>query len=189
VRILQPVRAVCEELKPALMSRRMALEIKNLGNLPSLEADQESLRKIFHHLIVNAIKYTPDGGKITIVGARVEAGAKAPTASASPREEGVEVIVADSGIGIAPENLELIFLKFYQTGEVDLHSTDKTKFKGGGPGLGLTIVRGLVEAHGGEVWAESMGYDEQRCPGSRFHVYLPLRQKPRRPDVATAKRN
>ncbi len=167
VPLLEPIVAVCEDLKPALNARRLALEIKNLRNLPTVPADRAALRKVFYQLIINAIKYTPDGGKITLMGARVE--------NLPPVGEGVDITVTDTGIGIAPKDLELIFLKFYQTGEVDLHSTDKTKFKGGGPGLGLTIVRGIVEAHGGKVWAESPGCDEQRCPGSRFHVCLPLR--------------
>jgi len=181
VQILDPIRVVCEELKPALTRRRLALEIKNLRNLPSIEADRDSLRKVFHHLITNAIKYTPDGGKITVNGLRIEGSSRSATPSFAG--DGIEITVTDTGIGIDPPNLELIFLKFYQTGEVDLHSTDKTKFKGGGPGLGLTIARGLVEAHGGRIWAESPGYDEQRCPGSRFHVFLPLHRPAQPTDI------
>jgi signal transduction histidine kinase len=83
-------------------------------------------------------------------------------------------LVRDSGIGIGPEMHELIFSKFYQTGEIALHSSAKTKFKGGGPGLGLAITRGIVAAHGGKIWLESAGHDEVRCPGTTFHVLLPL---------------
>lgn len=89
-------------------------------------------------------------------------------------ERYVEVIVADTGIGIAPDELERIFEKFYRVGSVLLHSTGETKFKGAGPGLGLTIARGIVEAHDGRIWAESSGHDEEHCPGSRFHVLLPI---------------
>ena len=84
-------------------------------------------------------------------------------------------MVGDTGVGIDPEHHELIFEKFYQRGEVALHSSGRTKFKGGGPGLGLAIVRGIVQAHDGKIWVESEGHDEQRCPGSRFHILLPLR--------------
>ena len=55
-----------------------------------------------------------------------------------------------------------------------LHSSGKTKFKGGGPGLGLSIVRGIIQAHGGQVWVESSHQDEEKLPGSQFHVLLPV---------------
>ena len=55
-----------------------------------------------------------------------------------------------------------------------LHSSGTTKFKGGGPGLGLAIAQGVVVAHGGRVWAESPGFDEELCPGSKFVVELPI---------------
>jgi len=84
------------------------------------------------------------------------------------------VAVEDTGIGIARQDLSLIFEKFYRTGELALHSSGSTTFKGGGPGLGLAIARGGVLAHGGRIWAESTGYDEVTCPGSRFVVQLPL---------------
>ena len=69
----------------------------------------------------------------------------------------------------------MIFEKFSQLGRVDLHSSGKTKFKGGGPGLGLPIARGILDAHGGSIWAESPGYDEKACPGSIFHILIPIR--------------
>ena len=91
------------------------------------------------------------------------------------RERFVEIIIADTGIGIAQDELERIFDKFYRVGNVLLHSTGDTKFKGAGPGLGLTIARGIVEAHGGRIWAESPGHNEETCPGARFHILLPVR--------------
>jgi signal transduction histidine kinase len=140
-----------------------------------------ALQKVFYHLLINAIKYTPDGGKITISGRQAE-----PNASDLPRG-GVEIIVSDTGIGIDSRFHELIFAKFYQTGELELHSSGKTKFKGGGPGLGLAIARGIVEAHHGRIWVESPGYDEVKCPGSQFHVILPLRptDRPTPPENST----
>jgi signal transduction histidine kinase len=114
---------------------------------------------------MNAIKYTPDGGHICI---------NARITNDEPEYAEVEVVVTDTGIGIAPQHHELIFEKFYQTGEVMLHSSGKTKFKGGGPGLGLAIARGIVEAHEGRIWVESPGYDETTFPGSKFYVRLPV---------------
>lgn len=158
------------ELEPALADRRQVLELQDLSSLPAIEAEGEAMRKVFYHLLANAIKYTPDGGKITVSGKPL------PPSPVDLPQGGVELVVSDTGIGIDPRLHELIFAKFYQTGELALHSSGKTKFKGGGPGLGLAIVRGYVEAHSGKVWVESPGYDELRCPGSSFHVALPLRQ-------------
>ncbi|MCK5922340.1 MAG: hypothetical protein KAG66_15450, partial [Methylococcales bacterium] len=68
----------------------------------------------------------------------------------------------------------LIFEKFFRVGDPMLHSTGDTKFKGAGPGLGLPIARGVVEKHGGKIWVESEGEDEERLPGSTFHIILPV---------------
>ncbi len=163
------IEGVVGRFRSALRERNLRLEMQGLETLPPIEADPELLSKVFYHLVMNAIKYTPDGGSITVSG-RVLA-----TGWDELPEGGIEIVVRDTGIGIDPAYHELIFAKFYQTGDVDLHSSGKTKFKGGGPGLGLAIARGIVEAHGGKIWVESPGYDEAHCPGSVFHVVLPLR--------------
>jgi signal transduction histidine kinase len=92
-------------------------------------------------------------------------------------EGSVVLSVKDTGIGIDSDHQELVFVKFYQTGEVATHSSGKFKFKGGGPGLGLPIARGIVQAHHGKLWVESPGHDETSFPGSIFYVRLPLRQR------------
>jgi signal transduction histidine kinase len=166
------IQSVCESLKKPATDRNLTIEITGeVPNLPRIEADPEALRKVFHHLIVNAIKYTPDGGKITIMGSADARGLRGYP------DESIEIVVSDTGIGIEPEYHELIFTKFYQTGELALHSTGRTKFKGAGPGLGLSVSKGIVEAHAGLIWVESTGHDEELCPGSQFHVILPLKQK------------
>jgi signal transduction histidine kinase len=114
-------------------------------------------------VIGNAIKYTPDGGRVTVSGRTVDAAGSE-----------IEITVRDTGIGIDLENQELVFEKFYQTGEVLLHSSGKTKFKGGGPGLGLAIARGIVNAHRGRIWLESPGHDETTNPGTTVFVRLPV---------------
>ncbi|MCA9896896.1 MAG: GAF domain-containing protein [Ardenticatenaceae bacterium] len=159
---------LADSFADSLMQRQLTLKIANIDNLPTIEADPDALEKVFYHLLVNAIKYTPDGGIIHISGVVHYANGQRSQA------DKVEILVRDSGIGIDPEMHELIFSKFYQTGEVSLHSSAKTKFKGGGPGLGLAITRGIVEAHGGKIWLESAGHDEANCPGTTFHVLLPL---------------
>lgn len=152
----------------ALRERQLTLVIANIDNLPPMEADPEALEKVFYHLLINAIKYTPDGGTIHVSGLLHHANGHRTQA------DNVEILVKDSGIGVDPAMHELVFSKFYQTGEVSLHSSAKTQFKGGGPGLGLAITRGIVQAHGGKIWLESPGHDEARCPGTTFHVLLPL---------------
>ncbi len=92
----------------------------------------------------------------------------------NPKPTGLEIIVEDTGIGIDAAHKDLIFEKFFQTGEVLLHSSSKSNFKGGGPGLGLSIAQGIIEAHQGKIWVESPGYSESNCPGSKFYVHLPL---------------
>ncbi len=166
------IRAVAEKYQAALLERNLRLTLDpGLDSLPSVEADTGMLGKVFYHLLGNAIKYTPDGGQIAVSGRALDFG------HPSMPDGGIEVVISDSGIGIAPDKLELIFSKFYRTGEVSLHSSGRTKFKGGGPGLGLAIARGIIEAHGGRLWAESRGYDEERFPGSHFHMVLPRRSK------------
>ena len=113
-----------------------------------VNADQEKLVLIFINLLNNAIRYTPNGGRITVRTTSVN------------REVWVEV--SDTGYGIPPDEIENIFKEFYQ---VEEHMTRKY----GGLGLGLAIARGLVEMHGGRIWAESQGPGK----GSTFKVVLP----------------
>ncbi len=153
------------EFERALEERGLTLELAGLEDLPICSGDPDMLYKVFYHLVNNAIKYTPDGGRITVTGRTVDV---------PDLGQCIEVCVDDTGIGIAPQDLALIFEKFYRTGEVALHSSGTTTFKGGGPGLGLAIAQGVVLAHGGRIWAESPSYDEETCPGSRFVVQLPL---------------
>lgn len=148
-------------LESTLNERHLTLEIKDfLGSEVWIFADSERLYQGFQNVLLNAIKYTPDNGKITIDGRSLPGF--------------IEITIADTGIGISSENQTLIFRKFSQSGP-SLHSSGKTKFKGGGPGLGLPITRGIIEAHGGTIWVESPGYDEQKCPGSTFHILIPAR--------------
>ncbi|RME87300.1 MAG: GAF domain-containing protein [Anaerolineae bacterium] len=160
------VRSVAAELADRAAQRKQTLAIK-LPDLPTVQADPSGLRKVFYNLIENAIKFTPDGGKITVHG-------QTTTSDTGPGEM-VEVVVSDTGVGVDPTFRDLIFSKFYQPGELDKHSTAKTRFKGGGIGLGLALARGIVEAHGGRIWVESPGYDEVHFPGSDFHVLIPVK--------------
>lgn len=164
--LLQSIFAELQnEFKEALTQRHLTLQLKPIGEVPYLESDPGLIYKIFYQLLINAIKYTPDDGQITVTYWTTDVEGIGPS---------VVIIIQDTGIGIDAQHHKAIFEKFYQIGEVALHSSGKTSFKGGGPGLGLALVKGAVEAHGGLVWVESEGRDEKNCPGSTFKVLLPL---------------
>ncbi len=152
-------------VQPAAERRKITITLQDLSGLPYIEVDGPRLEQVFTSLLSNAVKFTPDGGQITISG----------RSGSSPGGEAyVEIMVADNGIGIDPDQQELIFDKFYRAENPLLHSSDDVGFKGAGPGLGLAIARGIVEAHGGRIWVESPGRNEATCPGSTFHVRLPV---------------
>ena len=111
-----------------------------------VSADPNRITQVLENLISNALKFSKPGGKVTI--------------ELREHEHEVEVIVSDQGKGIAAEDLEKIFGKFYQVEE----SATREQ---GGTGLGLAICKGIIEAHRGRIWAES-----ELGRGSRFHFTL-----------------
>jgi signal transduction histidine kinase len=153
------------ELGKAAVERKIEITVHHADDVPNIQGDPALIQKALYHLIVNAIKYTPDGGRVTLSTRPVLLDENTP---------GIEIAVKDTGIGLNPEHHELVFEKFYQVGSVAIHSSGKTTFKGGGPGLGLAIVRGVARAHGGKVWVESAGHDEVRFPGCTFYLQLPV---------------
>ena len=156
------------EFKKPIAERNQTLDIVEFeGSGMMIYGDSERLYQALYNVVANAIKYTPDHGTISM-GGRMLPGF-------------IEITIKDTGIGISNEDQSLIFDKFGQLGRTDLHSSGKVKFKGGGPGLGLSITRGIVEAHGGTIWVESQGYDEVKLPGSTFHILLPTRSEPNNP--------
>ncbi len=160
----QLINIVQYELLEPLQARRQKLKIIKFDGVNEMTfGDAERLYQALRNLLTNAIKFTPDEGMITIDG-RLLPGF-------------IEITVADTGIGIDEEDQERIFEKFGRVGNVALHSSGKIKFKGGGPGLGLPITKGIIEAHGGAIWVESDGCDEVNCPGTTFHVLLPIRKE------------
>ena len=156
---------VKEHFEEPVQSRRMTLEVLRFsGDDIAIFCDGERVFQAISNVVSNAIKYTPDGGRIKIEGRQLH--------------DFIEIAIIDNGIGIDPHDQIKIFDKFQAVGEVSLHSSGKLKFKGGGPGLGLPISKGIIEAHGGRIWVESEGYDEAACPGSEFHILLPIREGP-----------
>ena len=159
------IEDLVRDLEQAAAERQIHLVVTHADATPEINGDPPLIQKAVYQLIVNAIKYTPDGGKIHIT---------TRPAFMDDNSPGVEIAVRDRGIGLDAEHHQLIFEKFYQVGAVALHSSGKTTFKGGGPGLGLALVRGVAHAHGGKVWVESAGHDEVNLTGSTFYLLLPL---------------
>lgn len=131
--------------------------------------DPERLFQAFEKILTNSLKFTPDGGTVFI-----HSYFSKPSEQKDGVDEFITIEFRDTGIGIEPVNLERIFEVFSGIHDFSLHSSGKSKFKGGGPGLGLPIARGIIEAHGGRLWADSPGCDEKTCPGSTFFVDLPI---------------
>lgn len=118
-------------------------------NLPAVLVDEDRIGQVLLNLVGNALQYTPAGGSVDITG--------------ELEGDWVSVQIADTGIGISPEHLPHIFTRFYRA--------DKSRSRpGGGSGIGLTIAKHLVEAHGGRIYAESTGYGN----GSKFIFTLPV---------------
>jgi signal transduction histidine kinase len=162
VRLSEIVQDIFEEFQEVSNKRRLNVQIGDLSKLPLIQGDGEQLKSAIYHIFSNAIKYTPDGGSIFIVGRAVG--------------DTVDLIVQDTGIGIPDSEHRRIFDQFYTLGSIENHSTSKFAFQGGGLGLGLAIVKGIIEAHNGRVWVESERRDPEQFPGSTFHVLLPLEQ-------------
>jgi len=161
-----------DEFSATVNERNLKFEIHSFAGINEMTfGDPERILQVLRNVISNAIKYTPDGGEITVEGRKLPGF--------------LEIIVHDTGIGIDVEDAQAIFDNFVRLGNISLHSSGKTKFKGGGPGLGLRIARGIIESHGGTIWVESPGYNEDTCPGSTFHILIPLRSEP--PDTQMAK--
>ena len=156
------MRDCVEELSQISEKRGITLRPVVAGPLPEFYGDKSRMQQLFANLINNAIKYSPDGSEVEV-------------AIALDGGTHFHITVSDHGIGIDKSEHKNIFDSFYEIGSANRHSTDPSKFMGGGSGLGLSIVKGIVERHGGKVWVESEGAEEGKFPGSVFHVLLPLR--------------
>ena len=141
------IHTALDSLRPMAEGKRQKIHVQAEQSLPSIQADGQKIHQVLINLLHNAISYTPEGGAITV--------------EAKPVPEGVEIAVADNGIGIPPEDLSRIFERFYRV--------DKGRSREmGGTGLGLSIVKHIVEAHGGKLRVES-----KPGKGSRFTFFLP----------------
>jgi histidine kinase len=143
------IQGVVSRLKSQFDEKGVALRVASHPDLPLIQADEDRITQVLTNLLGNALHYTPTGGHVEI----------------SARQEGrkIQVDVRDSGIGIPAEHLPHIFDRFYRV--------DKSRSRvGGGSGIGLTITKHLVEAHGGRIRAASEGLGR----GSAFTLILPV---------------
>ncbi|HEX2198121.1 MAG TPA: ATP-binding protein [Burkholderiales bacterium] len=134
----------CERFEPQALARNIALGCETPAGLAALGADRDRLSQALSNLIGNALKFTPAGGRISL--------------RAANEEGAVRISVEDTGIGIPPENLPHVFDRFWQA----------SRASRAGAGLGLAICKGIVEAHGGRIWAIST-----EGGGTSIHITLP----------------
>jgi GAF domain-containing protein len=148
VSLAEVAKMALESAEAAATKAGIVLRAEIPEALPPVSADRSCLEQVFDNLLGNAIKFSPDGGEITVC----------------IREEGeyLRVAISDTGIGIPDGQLEKIFERFYQ-----VNGSPTRRF--GGTGLGLALVKKTIEAHGGKVWAES-----QEGQGSTFYFTLPI---------------
>ncbi len=177
------VAEVGQEFQSIFRQRALTFRVATLP-ASELYGDAQQLGKTLRRLLENAIKFTPAGGQIEIAAQirqtenilRDEVALKRFSSmffSQPPPEQMLQITVSDSGVGIDPTEHVRIFDKFYEIGSPDSHFTSRTQFGGKGVGLGLSLVKGVIEAHGGMTWVESPG-TIQPGTGSAFHLLLPL---------------
>lgn len=166
--------AIAERHVPEPLRDRFTFHLQcrdGVGNqtqdVPPVKGDVRCLRKVLDHLLDNAVRYSPAGGRIDVI-ARPAPQGETTIMHDQPHHTHafLEICVCDFGLGIAQEHLERIFEHFYR---VDTRLTREVY----GLGLGLTVCHYLVALHQGRIWAES-------CPdgGSAFHMWLPLEELP-----------
>jgi len=153
------INGACESVKNWVVKKNISLEIKNGEGVSVIRADEAKFIKILHHLLSNAIKFTPPGGAVEISTQFLKA-PPGEDASFLPQTY-IEVTVADTGMGIQPHDQEKIFSEFYQ---VDPNRSQDFE----GTGLGLCITRELVNLHRGKIWVES-----EEGKGSKFSFVIP----------------
>jgi signal transduction histidine kinase len=161
---------VVSTLAPAARKRGVVLSVDAEEGLPTLLADASRLRQVLNNLSENALKFTPEGGEVTITVRKVlleneDAGGFGSALMAPAQRPAIEFSVRDTGIGIPLEQRDRVFDAFYQ---VDSTSTREV----GGTGLGLSIVKRLVDAHDGAIRVEA-----NEPKGTAFVVTLPILKK------------
>ncbi|MBN2331984.1 MAG: response regulator [Deltaproteobacteria bacterium] len=160
------IEEVIDDIKLLAADRKLRYAFNGRGKGPfSAFLDQDKIRQTLFELLQNAVKYTPDQGLITVDITCNHHEATPPTT--------MTIRISDAGIGIAPEEQEKIFEKFYKIQDVRDHSSSESAFLGGGMGVGLSLAQGLIHAQGGSLTVES-----SPGAGSTFIITLPCRALP-----------
>jgi signal transduction histidine kinase len=144
-----------EDVRPFTELRGQKLELELSPDLGSMAVEAPRIRDAINHLLLNAIKFTPDGGRVGLVAARTADG-------------GVTVRVTDTGAGIPPDEREKLFTPFFTGFDVSKHSSGHFEHGRKGLGLGLSVVKAFVEMHGGRI-----DVDSEVGKGTTFTVTLP----------------
>lgn len=154
VDIINFIEELMKEYEPIFESRNLKYQIDIESTTKKAYFDKNFLYQALQNLITNAIKYTPDGGTITI----------------GVKENAEEIIfyVKDTGIGIEEEYLEKVFDKFFVISDASHYFSGEYEFLAGGKGLGLSIVKNIAKIHNGKAWAESKGKNK----GSTFYISI-----------------
>lgn len=139
--IVLAIEETVSEFDDALDDRRITVSAA-IAKCPQVRADRNAVRKVMRELLSNAIKFTPDGGKIAIW---------TEVISADSRDSYVKICIQDQGPGIALQDRDAVFEPFHVLGNVNNHTSGRTEYGAQGAGIGLTLVRGLVEIQGGIV--------------------------------------
>lgn len=172
------LETIVVQLKPQLEQRGQQVALVGLDEIPYFDADRSYLERVFAELLQNAIRFSPEGGEIVLSGRVVDRRLLEERSDKldhfCPGFLGrcgercyLEVQVRDSGPGIPGHEQQRIFEMFYEVGDIKHHSS---AVQGRGAGLGLAMVKGMVEAHGGMVWVDS-------SQGTSFFLILPLEQE------------
>ena len=157
-----------EDFHLVFEKRNLQCELICENEIPEIYCDEAKIEQVFFALLENATKYTNDNGKISIY-LNYPSRNILKKYDLSPNDY-VEVIFEDNGIGIPENQLNAIFEKFVELSDIDRHHTSNEDFLGCGPGIGLSLCKGIVKEHKGFIWAEN----RRSHKGSRFYVILPL---------------
>lgn len=179
------VEAAVKELRYILVLRKQEITTHLDTALPMIRGDQTRLMQLLSNILGNAIKFTPDGGSVSVTTTLKQVDKNRPLPgfdgsgglhTGRSQQQFIEIVISDTGIGIDKDDQRRIFDKFYEAGNIEDHSSGKVAFNARGAGLGLSISKGVIDMHGGQLRVESPGYDPLTCPGSSFIILLPIEQ-------------